>query len=97
MARLRRYAAPLYIDLKKTVVTHLPNGEDEEEEEEYPKIFIGEASLNWPLSASPCCMRCKRQAFQGGLVSPHCLSTCHASWESCWWWGGLCTWVVADC
>ena len=44
VARLRRYAAPLYIDLKKTVVTHLPNGETEEEEEEYPKIFIGEAS-----------------------------------------------------
>ena len=25
-------------------MTHLPNGEAEEEEEEYPKIFIGEAS-----------------------------------------------------
>ena len=49
-----RYAAPLYIDLKKTVVTHLPNGEDEEEEEEYPKIFIGEARAH----ACPHCVAC---------------------------------------
>ncbi len=43
-AVLCRYAAPLYIDIKKTVITRVPNGEAETEEESYPKIFIGEVS-----------------------------------------------------
>lgn len=41
---LCRYAAPLYIDIKKVVITRVPNGEAEVEEENYPKIFIGEVS-----------------------------------------------------
>ena len=41
-AALCRYAAPLYVDLKKTVITRAPNVEPEIEEEHYPKIFIGE-------------------------------------------------------
>lgn len=41
-ATVCRYAAPLYVDLKKTVITRVPNVEPEIEEEQYPKIFIGE-------------------------------------------------------
>ncbi|KAK9918353.1 hypothetical protein WJX75_003429 [Coccomyxa subellipsoidea] len=46
-ARLRNltYAAPLYIDIKKVVITRVPNGEAEVEEENYPKIFIGEVPI----------------------------------------------------
>lgn len=42
-----RYAAPLYVDMNKTTITR-EQGEDgnepqeEREEEEFPKVFIGE-------------------------------------------------------
>jgi DNA-directed RNA polymerase II subunit RPB2 len=49
----RSYAAPLYIDIKKTVITRQPTGEEEQEEEDYPKIFIGEVSL-WMLGQANC-------------------------------------------
>ena len=42
-----RYAAPLYVDIKKIVRTKLPEdegGDWAEDVEEYPKVFIGEAS-----------------------------------------------------
>ena len=39
---LVRYAAPLYVDIKKTIITRQPDGEEEEIEETYPKTFLGE-------------------------------------------------------
>lgn len=43
-ARLRNltYAAPLYVDLEKTVVTKRPDGTREEEVEAFDKTFLGE-------------------------------------------------------
>ena len=38
-----RYAAPLYVDMTKSVkVRHANDEMEEEEKEEYKKIFIGE-------------------------------------------------------
>ena len=37
-----RYAAPLYVDIKKTIITRQPDGEEEEIDEMYPKTFLGE-------------------------------------------------------
>ena len=52
-----RYAAPLYVDMKKTVITREQAEEGEatrEEEEEFPKVFIGEvhAHFIFQLTAS---------------------------------------------
>ncbi|CAK0786330.1 DNA-dependent RNA polymerase II [Coccomyxa viridis] len=46
-ARLRNltYAAPLYVDIKKTIITRQPDGEEEEIEETYPKTFLGEVPI----------------------------------------------------
>jgi hypothetical protein len=44
-----RYAAPLYVDIKKIVRTKLPEdegGEWTEDVEEYPKVFIGEVGIS---------------------------------------------------
>lgn len=43
-----RYAAPLYVDITKRVVTRAPEAAEEEQQdelEEYPKVFIGEVRL----------------------------------------------------
>lgn len=37
-----RYAAPLYVDIRKSIITRQPDGEEEEIEEMYPKTFLGE-------------------------------------------------------
>ena len=37
-----RYAAPLYVDIKKSIITRQPDGEEETVEEMYPKTFLGE-------------------------------------------------------
>ena len=37
-----RYAAPLYVDIKKSIITRQPDGEEEEIDEMYPKTFLGE-------------------------------------------------------
>ena len=42
---LVRYAAPLYVDIKKTIITRQPDGEEEEIEETYPKTFLGEVGI----------------------------------------------------
>ena len=42
---LIRYAAPLYVDIKKTIITRQPDGEEEEIEETYPKTFLGEVGM----------------------------------------------------
>ena len=49
----RRYAAPLYVDIKKSIITRQPDGEEEEIDEMYPKTFLGEVR---PLAAPrhPC-------------------------------------------
>ena len=45
-----RYAAPLYIDMRKTVITRTPADEEggpveeQEEEERFEKVFVGEVS-----------------------------------------------------
>eukprot|EP00884_Botryococcus_braunii_P011399 jgi/Botrbrau1/2025/Bobra.0047s0009.1 len=46
-ARLRNltYAAPLYVDMSKSVVVQTPEGEVEEEKQDYEKIFIGEVPI----------------------------------------------------
>ena len=36
-----RYAAPLYVDIKKSIITRQPDGEEEEIDEMYPKTFLG--------------------------------------------------------
>jgi hypothetical protein len=46
---LCRYAAPLYVDMKKTVRTKLPEdegGDWSEDVDEYPKVFIGEVGTS---------------------------------------------------
>ena len=44
-----RYAAPLYVDITKRVVTRAPDAAEQEQQqdelEEYPKVFIGEVRL----------------------------------------------------
>lgn len=81
--RLSRYAAPLYIDLKKVVVTRMPNGEVEEEEEEYPKIFIGEVSAQGCTVSEPkaaklalrlCCCAIGSATMEGSVC--RCPSCC---------------------
>ena len=46
-ARLRNltYAAPLYMDLKRSTVTIDADGEEEEEEEEFSKVFLGQVPI----------------------------------------------------
>jgi hypothetical protein len=39
-----RYAAPLYVDIKKSIITRQPDGEEETVEEMYPKTFLGEVN-----------------------------------------------------
>ena len=44
-----RYAAPLYVDITKRVVTRALDAAEEEQQdelEEYPKVFIGEVRLH---------------------------------------------------
>ena len=50
---LIRYAAPLYVDIKKTIITRQPDGEEEEIEETYPKTFLGEVG-SLPDRMDPC-------------------------------------------
>ena len=53
---LIRYAAPLYVDIKKTIITRQPDGEEEEIEETYPKTFLGEVGVS-PDGMDPCAHR----------------------------------------
>lgn len=39
-----RYAAPLYVDMKKVERTTAEDGSVSEEVDDYPKVFIGEVS-----------------------------------------------------
>jgi hypothetical protein len=59
-----RYAAPLYVDIKKIVRTKLPEdegGDWTEDVEEYPKVFIGEVgdpALQHIENKGPGCRMC---------------------------------------
>ena len=46
-ARLRNltYSAPLYVDMKKTVTTVTPEGDETQEIEEIKKVFIGKVPI----------------------------------------------------
>ena len=67
---LVRYAAPLYVDIKKTIITRQPDGEEEEIEETYPKTFLGEVGMLPARSETSC-----------SLYSP-CDPSCHVSTAS---------------
>ena len=49
----RRYAAPLYVDITRRVVTRAADAAEDEQQdelEEYPKVFIGEVCAALRLS-----------------------------------------------
>lgn len=39
------YSAPLYVDMTKTTITTGPNGGEEQEQEQLPKVFIGKVPI----------------------------------------------------
>ena len=54
-----RYAAPLYIDMSKTVITRHPADEDggpgggeEREQEDFAKVFVGEVCCAPPFKVT---------------------------------------------
>jgi RNA polymerase beta subunit len=68
-----RYAAPLYVDIKKIVRTRLPEdegGDWTEDVEEYPKVFVGEVgdpalqSIQKRGQAAACVSRAMRRPIQ---------------------------------
>ena len=88
-----RYAAPLYVDITKRVVTRAPDAAEQEQQqdelEEYPKVFIGEVRLSHFLATSLLC--CGGHAHEHGLKGCCCAvhlwewhlvqpSTCSARW-----------------
>lgn len=68
-----RYAAPLYVDITKRMVTRAPDAAEQEQQqdelEEYPKVFIGEVRLYHLVTASLLCRVCHgHECGQGYLL-----------------------------
>eukprot|EP00955_Chlamydomonas_euryale_P116434 366417-Chlamydomonas_euryale.AAC.2 len=85
---VRRYSAPMYVDLTRTEVTKTPEGEAEEKEEKYEKVFLAKARNTRRRSMLPAFGIRMHACMQHSLYSvlnipwfgmPCCAGTHHAA------------------